>query len=535
MADLILKNLLDRTKFQRSLVAYLSPKNQTILSLFVFDPNNVKNHKRFDITDVEDFVNNLNDFCKKNVRIFILNVFGFNHPAYPHNLVFCQKLIETLSLKFMGFHFVTNEIVTFTSLLIAANITPRLINDVLIITVQENVLNAVELQGFNEFWIVNRKSVSYEEDKYDPKMLCKEILSNVTQLKILLLNMKSTPKRDKMVANLKSELPAKQLVVFENFKWDACKTISELTKSCSTPTSSPYLITPQSCRCFVVGKYNKEKGFCKDDLLMNFDVDIDVPAMGSSDRSCEVSRCHKQFYIGILNSDKETGFMMPPIDAPKEECHRYNLYLEINQNNDPYLETSGIMLEQIEQLPLTLTKTVKTKVPVIEFFDNSSVICIWSEKKKCFEFSKQWNGVYGKDLFLSFEDATPKFTKKFTKKQSFVVYDILTILATPTDEIEVDSDWEFKVIKDANKSSILLEYNTFFGTRSASTPDELMEILLKEHLKVIKDESGLDPTSLGFCISSCYWFSSKEKKILQKKLNEICKNLKVGIEFIKFY
>uniref|UniRef100_A0AC35G0L0 Uncharacterized protein n=1 Tax=Panagrolaimus sp. PS1159 TaxID=55785 RepID=A0AC35G0L0_9BILA len=111
---------------------------------------------------------------------------------------------------------------------------------------------------------------------------------------------------------------------------------------------------------------------------------------------------------------------MPPVDAPKED--RYNFYFEITHDNDPYLETSGIMLEQIEQLPLNLTKTVTTKIPVTEFFDNSSVICIWSEKKNCFEFSKQWNGVYGKDLFLSFEDAKPELTNKFAKKRSFVVY-----------------------------------------------------------------------------------------------------------------
>uniref|UniRef100_A0A914Y791 Uncharacterized protein n=1 Tax=Panagrolaimus superbus TaxID=310955 RepID=A0A914Y791_9BILA len=231
--ELILQNLfgINRPK-NRPLTAYLSVKNQTVLSLFVFDPRNVKNHRRYDITNVSDFVKNLEDFCKQNVGVFILNVFDFNHPDFPHNIVFCQELIQTLSLNFMAFHFVTNEIVTFTSLLIAANITPKIANDILIITVQENSLNVVELQGFNEWWIVKRKIVSCEEDENDPKKLCSEILEDVTPLKIIILNMKSTPKRDKTVETLKATLPSKMLLVFEKFKWDACKTVQEFTKSC---------------------------------------------------------------------------------------------------------------------------------------------------------------------------------------------------------------------------------------------------------------------------------------------------------------
>uniref|UniRef100_A0A914QR94 Uncharacterized protein n=1 Tax=Panagrolaimus davidi TaxID=227884 RepID=A0A914QR94_9BILA len=132
-------------KIYRPLIGYLSPKNQTDLSLFIFDPKNKKNHKRYDITDVPEFAKHLNDFRKQNVGVFILNVFGFNHPRYSHNIMFCKELIHTLSVQCMAFHFVTNEIITLTSLLLASNIIPSVAKNVLIIIVQENELNVVEL------------------------------------------------------------------------------------------------------------------------------------------------------------------------------------------------------------------------------------------------------------------------------------------------------------------------------------------------------------------------------------------------------
>uniref|UniRef100_A0AC34FFY6 Uncharacterized protein n=1 Tax=Panagrolaimus sp. ES5 TaxID=591445 RepID=A0AC34FFY6_9BILA len=169
--------------------------------------------------------------------------------------------------------------------------------------------------------------------------------------------------------------------------------------------------------------------------------------------------------------------MLAPWGLPADPCHRYGLYLGINQNNDPSVEPSGIMIEQIENLPSTLGKIVSSKVPVIDFFDNSSVICIWNTKKNCYEFAEKWNGLYGKDLFLSFEDKTPKLTDKFATKRSSVVYDLLEILATPEGkEIKVDPDWEFKIVKKED-GTVLIEYDTLSGIQTSSTPNYLMTLL----------------------------------------------------------
>uniref|UniRef100_A0AC34FGB3 Uncharacterized protein n=1 Tax=Panagrolaimus sp. ES5 TaxID=591445 RepID=A0AC34FGB3_9BILA len=159
----------------------------------------------------------------------------------------------------MAFHFVTNKNLTLTSLLIASNITPSLANDVLIIMVQENELNTVELQGENVFRIVHRKKICYQ-DEYDSKKICADILENGYPMKIILSNLKTSPKRDKMVADLKAGFATPKLIVFENFKRNPCKTVHELTKSCqSWRGKNPYFAVVQSCRNFVVGKYNSSK------------------------------------------------------------------------------------------------------------------------------------------------------------------------------------------------------------------------------------------------------------------------------------
>uniref|UniRef100_A0A914QMS1 DUF4279 domain-containing protein n=1 Tax=Panagrolaimus davidi TaxID=227884 RepID=A0A914QMS1_9BILA len=141
--------------------------------------------------------------------------------------------------------------------------------------------------------------------------------------------------------------------------------------------------------------------------------------------------------------------------------------------------------------------------------------------------------VYGRDLFLSFEDETPKLVDKFSTKRSFVVYDILEILAAPEDkDIKIDPDWEFKVFKD--DVTVLLEYDTHSGSRNAASLNHLMSILLNEHLKVIKEEASITLESVGIYITKFSWFTEESEKILKTKFIEIFEEMNVYCEFVEF-
>ena len=100
------------------------------------------------------------------------------------------------------------------------------------------------------------------------------------------------------------------------------------------------------------------------------------------------------FQMGVQTRDKKSFFKLPSEVAFETECHKLELNLTINHNNDSVLYQETMLLPEILDFPKTLTSKVATKIPVIGFWDNSSVICVWNEAKNCYEFSEKWNGKF---------------------------------------------------------------------------------------------------------------------------------------------
>lgn len=94
-------------------------------------------------------------------------------------------------------------------------------------------------------------------------------------------------------------------------------------------------------------------------------------------------------------------------------------------------------------------------------------------------------------------------------------------------EIETTS---FTVTKDS-ENPILLEFDTFDGSKKLSTPAFLMALLLKQHLKIIKNEINEKPKEL------CFYFPLEAKienrKRIQKQIKESCELLKICCSFIE--
>ena len=84
---------------------------------------------------------------------------------------------------------------------------------------------------------------------------------------------------------------------------------------------------------------------------------------------------------------------------PKSAGHRLSLRLAIDINNRPSFTVKAINDEKIQDFPKTLKSMGKKGLHMIGFFDNSSVLCLWKEKKKRYAFSDKWNG-----MFFIFED-----------------------------------------------------------------------------------------------------------------------------------
>uniref|UniRef100_A0A914PNC5 Uncharacterized protein n=1 Tax=Panagrolaimus davidi TaxID=227884 RepID=A0A914PNC5_9BILA len=147
----------------------------------------------------------------------------------------------------------------------------------------------------------------------------------------------------------------------------------------------------------------------------------------------------------------------------------------------------------------------------------------------------EWNGVYGRDLFISFNEEKPKYfedaIKVFETKPSFVVYDIIKILSTSPDYVDPDSDWKFTLTKDVN-NPVLLEFDNFDGTKKAASPQLLLALLIKQHVKAITAKIGSKPKRIAYCMMGT------EKDVADDKIHlgikEAFSMLKIDTFLLKF-
>uniref|UniRef100_A0A914Q8L7 Uncharacterized protein n=1 Tax=Panagrolaimus davidi TaxID=227884 RepID=A0A914Q8L7_9BILA len=172
------------------------------------------------------------------------------------------------------------------------------------------------------------------------------------------------------------------------------------------------------------------------------------------------------------------------------------------------------------------------QIPVIGILDGISVICL--RKNGGYKFLDSWNGLYGKELAISFDETKPKFFedafKALLQKPSFGVYDLIKIMSMSPDNIEIDEKWKFTLTKDSN-NPILLEFDTFEETTKLSPPAFLMAMLIRQHLKAIKTEIGEKPSEIGICIFDN--FNENERIRVENQLKESCEMLKIECKFVR--
>lgn len=88
----------------------------------------------------------------------------------------------------------------------------------------------------------------------------------------------------------------------------------------------------------------------------------------------------------------------------------------------------------------------------------------------------------------------------------------------------------YNLTSDSN-NEVLFEYNNFDGTKKSESPSSLMTLVLKEHLKVIKEEIGEKPSEIALFIFDS--FKEEEKKRVMKGLEASCETLKLKCNFVE--
>uniref|UniRef100_A0A914P2I5 Uncharacterized protein n=1 Tax=Panagrolaimus davidi TaxID=227884 RepID=A0A914P2I5_9BILA len=215
-----------------------------------------------------------------------------------------------------------------------------------------------------------------------------------------------------------------------------------------------------------------------------------------------------------------------------QNCHRRKITLLFESECFPELKVESIIIPEIKELPKKLNGICDMKIPVIGLIDSFAVICVYKNGK--YKFLDSWNGLYGNELFINFEESKAKYGMESIKagktKMASVVYDLIKIMAMPSDKIVEKDEWKFVITKNA-ENPILIEFVNHEGRKQAGTPSFLMAMLLKEMIKRIKNELNEEkPKEIGFCFFDKMF--EDEKKRVENGLKEACELLKVKSKFI---
>uniref|UniRef100_A0A914Q971 Uncharacterized protein n=1 Tax=Panagrolaimus davidi TaxID=227884 RepID=A0A914Q971_9BILA len=263
-----------------------------------------------------------------------------------------------------------------------------------------------------------------------------------------------------------------------------------------------YYIIPASTRYYFLqtfsgGKFNNGKIVFGNDTILPHQDTFNLP------------RWNLGFHITYVDETEGDRTILQKLELGSE-CHYHKITVLVDINNFPTVQCESLLSEHILNLPQKLTQIISEKYPVIIFRDSISLICIFNPQKNQYEFLDTWNDIFGRDLFISFDEKKPKYFEKaaevFKLKPTFVVYDLLRILSIRPNELLANkgaSHWGFTVTKDINNPILLM--------------------LLKQHIKAITKKTGTKPKQLA-----CFYFDlNGDKNLVYDSIGEASKLLKI--------
>uniref|UniRef100_A0A914QWQ4 Uncharacterized protein n=1 Tax=Panagrolaimus davidi TaxID=227884 RepID=A0A914QWQ4_9BILA len=469
-----------------------------------------------------EFVQKIPILFDKSIKAVILNIFLSSSSAFSNNLEFCKAIRKAFDEINLLYLFVSDTCYVFTASLINENIVSKLDETITFIGIFSCSF-AINNCKFTKagYEIISYKTLIYDE-KDGVDALYEKILQSSNSSKIV------------ATAPLSNGLPIfkvlkEKVLKMPNFitselggtRKSAPKFACEIYKWLIDNSYVKYHIIPTSTRYYFLqtfsgGKFNNGKFLFGSDTILPHQITFNLP------------RWNLGFHITYVNETEEDRTILQKLELGTD-CHYHKITILVDINNFPTIRCESLLSEHILNLPQKLTQIISEKYPVIIFRDLISLICIFNPQKNQYEFLDTWNGIYGRDLFISFDEKKPKYFEKaaevFKLKPTFVVYDLLCILSIPPNELQAikcPSHWGFTVTKDIN-NPILLEFDDYNAPKTAATPILLMAMLLKQHIKAITKKTGTKPKQLA----CCYFDLKGDKNLVFNSVGEALKLLKI--------
>uniref|UniRef100_A0A914PG52 Uncharacterized protein n=1 Tax=Panagrolaimus davidi TaxID=227884 RepID=A0A914PG52_9BILA len=246
------------------------------------------------------------------------------------------------------------------------------------------------------------------------------------------------------------------------------------------------------------------------------------------ERSIICSKTCFKYFIGYREENKLVKHKAFKVDG---EVHAFKITLAIDENNFPTYEIENIVHEYIVNLPKFCDSYKNEMIafenyPIIGILANHSFICI--QKNGKFDFLESWGGQWGNPMHISFDKKKPQFGKiaeeTLAKHGKYGVQDLIRIMIQGSEAPTTISQRGYTFTKD-DENPILLEFETFDGTKKSASPEFLMAMLIRQQLKAIEAEIGKKPVSIGFCIFND--LNENEANNVKIALGKACELMKI--------
>uniref|UniRef100_A0AC34F9W2 Uncharacterized protein n=1 Tax=Panagrolaimus sp. ES5 TaxID=591445 RepID=A0AC34F9W2_9BILA len=354
----------------------------------------------FLVDNVHDFVNSIPKFFNEAFKAVILEVFNFYlFLPYKNNHEFCQTLKAKFAEAQIQSYFLTNPEWLLARVLALKSYTSK-INDVI------STLMVTDKVAF---------ITDYTFTKNGYKLLCHHISPFTTTAAVMKKEIfRNNPKAVFIIetecsaqanmTRLKSILPKSSAVIYAS---ESDITDSAIIKALKQIIDKDFIQCKFVPHCFKECVVRSKSG---PSLIFATKLMAELPLRNRK-------TVDKLLHEIIVTSEDHNMPNMPVTlysCKPSSMAHKHEVVLEIDKENFVSWEVKPLILEEIQRLPIMLGKK-KVKIPVIAFLNNLSFICFRVADDMDFEFLQSWKGIYGTDLYLSFDQEKPSFGENAVK------------------------------------------------------------------------------------------------------------------------
>uniref|UniRef100_A0AC35GF72 Uncharacterized protein n=1 Tax=Panagrolaimus sp. PS1159 TaxID=55785 RepID=A0AC35GF72_9BILA len=459
----------------------------------------------------------------------------FKHPKFKAIIIQMNskqernEFLTIVSRLRIPFLFVDEDIFKYSSILMVSNININFGECIVLVLLTEGEFKRSELQYTKDGYISTEKLNVPRQDfvfgETTPELIRHKIIGTRNPVKIILhANYAglSTMKFLKDIV-LKDDF---EIVISleESFKNYEERFLFETVKWMFNKSYTNFHIEQNKNRKYFIGCKCGEKEY----PLIVFDNNESQ----SYKKKIFIQKSPLQYFIGSTNLNNN-DFIIHSALKFSENTHLYQISLK--NDGDNFVLSSSTREANIPFLnyAVKFDCTLPSKIPVIAFYGDLSFIYI-SDGIFGYNILDSWNGKYGKELYISFNERQPKFfdqaSKILSSTCSYVVHDIIKVLSYSPEDIPLSNPtFGYNITKDS-ENQILFTVNTFNGIKKKS-PTALMALFLKKHIKEIQQKLKKRPTEIALYLFE--EFDKAAENRIRNGLKESCKMAKIDCSFVE--